>query len=133
MASITINLPDSTLTQVHEAAAILQRPVEDVLSDMLSAVLPSVSDAPMDMQIELTRMTWLDNEALWRIAQDAMATEAQDQMQLLSRLQDQRSLTSAEQQELEDLRQEYGRLTLLKARAYALLSLRGGQPLLSSL
>ena len=98
MATITLNLPDAMLTQVHEAAAILQRPVEDVLSDMLSAVLPAVSDAPVDMQIELTRMTCLDNEALWRIAQDTMTIEVQTQTQQLSQLQeDKRSLTPVEQ------------------------------------
>lgn len=131
MATVTLNLPDSTLAQVRQAAAILQRPVEEVLSDMLSAVLPSVEDAPADMQMELTRMTWLDNEDLWRIARDTMTPEAQAQMQQLIELQGERSLTPAERSQLEDLRQEYGRLTLLKARAYALLSLRGGQPLLS--
>ncbi|WP_143301019.1 hypothetical protein [Candidatus Entotheonella palauensis] len=131
MATITLNLPDSTLAQAHQAAAILQRPVEEILSDMLSSVLPSVGDVPADIQMELTRMTWLDNEELWRIARDMMTPDAQMLMQQLIQLQTERSLTPVEQKQLEDLRQEYGRLTLLKARAYALLSLRGGQPLLS--
>lgn len=131
MATITLTLPDHTLAQVHQAAAILQRPVEEVLSDMLSAMLPPVGDAPDDLQVELTRMTWLDNEELWRFARDTMTSEAQVQMQQLIQLQGERSLTPAEQRQLGNLRREYGRITLLKARAYALLSLRGGKPLLS--
>ena len=83
MATITLTLSDHTLAQAHQAAAILQRPVEEVLSDMISAMLPPVGDAPDDLQPELTRMTWLDNEALWRLAQDNMTSEAQEQMQEL--------------------------------------------------
>ena len=60
-----------------------------------------------------------------------MSAEAQERLQQLAHLQGQRALTAAEQEQLDALRQEYGRTTLLKARAYALLSLRGGEPLLS--
>jgi hypothetical protein len=39
--------------------------------------------------------------------------------------------TIQESRTLAALREEYGRVTLKKARAYTLLSLRGGQPLLA--
>jgi len=60
-----------------------------------------------------------------------MSAEAQERLQHLTHLQGKRDLTSAEQEQLDALRQAYGRTTILKARAYALLSLRGGEPLLS--
>jgi hypothetical protein len=82
------------------------------------------------MQAELTRMTWLDSQELWRMAREQMSAEAQEQLRQLTQVQGQRALTSKEQAQLDALRQEYGRITLLKARAYALLSLRGGEPLL---
>ena len=130
MTTITLNLPERTMAQAQQAAAVLQRPVEELLSDLLAAVLPTVHDAPADMQAELTRMTWFDSQELWYMARRQMSAEAQQQMQQLTQLQEQRPLTMAEQQQLDALRQEYGRMTLLKARAYALLSLRGGEPLL---
>ena len=83
------------------------------------------------MQAELMRMTWLDSQELWRMAQGQMSAEAQEQLQQLIHLPEQRPLTVDEQAQLDALRQAYGRITLLKARAYALLSLRGGDPLLS--
>jgi hypothetical protein len=83
------------------------------------------------MQAELMRMTWLDSQELWRIAREQISAAAQTQLQQLTHLQGQRPLTPDEQGQLDALRQEYGRMTLLKARAYALLSLRGGAPLLS--
>jgi hypothetical protein len=39
--------------------------------------------------------------------------------------------SDAEREELEALRAEYGRMTLRKARAMALLSIRGGKRLLA--
>lgn len=131
MTTITLNLPDRTIEQARQAAAALRRPVEDVLADMLTAVLPAASDAPADMQVELARMTWLDNQALWVIARSQMPAVAQEQMRRLTHRQSERPLMAEEQKQLDDLRQEYGRTTLRKARAYALLSLRGGKPLLS--
>jgi hypothetical protein len=132
MTMITLQLSDQTMQQAQQAAATLRRPVEEVLSEMLSAILPSVQDAPATLQSELMRMTWLDNDELWQMARGQMAGSAQEQMQQLSQLQGERPLTTEEEQQLDALRQEYGRITLIKARAYALLSLRGGKPLLSN-
>jgi hypothetical protein len=130
MTTITLTLPERTMEQAQQAATVLKRPVEEVLSDILAAVLPTVHDAPAEMQAELTRMTWLDSQELWRMAREQMPAEAQEQLRQLTQVQGQRALTSKEQAQLDALRQEYGRITLLKARAYALLSLRGGEPLL---
>ena len=55
-----------------------------------------------------------------------------EQVQLRD-LSQQAKPTLPEQKLLDELRREYGRITLRKARAYALLSLRGGQPLLNVL
>jgi len=130
MPTITLTLPEQTMEQAQQAATALQKPVEEVLSNILVAVLPVGHDAPADMQGELTRMAWLDSQELWRMAREQMSVAAQTQLQQLTHLQEQRPLTPAEQEQLDALRQEYGRITLIKARAYALLSLRGGEPLL---
>jgi hypothetical protein len=133
MTTITLTLPERIMEQAQQAAAALQRPVEEVLSDLLAAVLPTMQDVPDDMQAELIRMTWLESQELWRIARAQVSAAVQEQLQQLTYLQGQRPLTPDEQAQLDALRQDYGRVTLLKARAYALLSLRGGEPLLSQL
>ena len=73
----------------------------------------------------------MSNQDLWAIARSALSHQQQMQMQILVEFQSQRPLTPEEQAALESLREECGRVTLRKARAYALLSLRGGRPLLS--
>jgi hypothetical protein len=97
---------------------------------MLDVALLDNEEIPSDMQEELARMTWLDERKLWSIARSAMPKRKQDEMRRLAELQTQRPLTKHEQQALETLRQEYGKVTLRKARAYAVLSLRSGCPLL---
>ncbi len=54
-----------------------------------------------------------------------------EQAQLASLSERQGSLNQEEQQLLECLRERYGRITLRKARAFAVLSLRAGNPLLN--
>lgn len=103
----------------------------DVLTATSAAVLPEVQDAPADMRGELARMTWLTDADLWTIARSAMSARDQEQLQYLSGLQSQRELTEDEEARLGALRRAYGQATLRKARAYALLSLRGGRPLLA--
>ncbi|GEM_PF-7004210 len=49
----------------------------------------------------------------------------------LSELQGQRDLSDSEADKLDSLCQTYGKVTLRRARAYALLSLRWGKPLLA--
>lgn len=129
--SVTLYLPEPVMQRARQAANTLQRPVEEVLTSILAATLPDVEDAPLDMRADLARMTWFSDQELWTIARSAMTEEQQEQLRRMTRLQARRPLTQEEQETLESLRQEYGRVTLRKARAYALLSLRGGRPLLA--
>ena len=129
--SITLHLPEVAMQRARQSASVLQRPVEKVLTAMLVATLPDVRDVPLDMRAELVRMTWLSDQKLWAIARSTMPAKQQKQFRHLTRLQTERPLTQEEQKTLEALRREYGRATLRKARAYALLSLRSGRPLLA--
>lgn len=131
LQSVTLRLPDGLMQRARTAAEALHRPLEEVLTDMLAATLPDVEDAPPETQADLAGMTWLSNRELWTIAQSETPADQQQQLQELAEFQTERPLSSAEKAGLETLRREYGRITLFKAWAYALLSLRGGQPLLA--
>jgi hypothetical protein len=87
MTTITLTLSERIMEQAQQAAAALQRPVEDVLRDLLAAVLPTMHDVPNDMRAELLRMTWLDSQELWRIAREQMSAALQ--LQQLTHLQGQ--------------------------------------------
>jgi len=129
--SVTLRLPGTVMRRARQTANVLQRPLEELLTGLVTAALPDVEDAPPEVQAELARMTWFSDQELWSIARSTMPVEQQEQLRSLADLQTIRALTPAEQEALDNLRREYGRVTLRKARAYALLSLRGGAPLLT--
>jgi len=129
--SVTLQLSEPLMRRARQTADALQHPLEEVLTSVLAAALPDVEQAPSAMQLELARMTWLNDAELWWIARAAMPDTDQQRLAELADLQTLRSLTVQESRTLAALRDEYGRVTLKKARAYALLSLRGGRPLLA--
>lgn len=130
--SITLDLPESILKRAQKMANALGRPVEEVLTLTLSTTLPDVEDTPLEMQTELMEMTWLSDQELWKIAESQMSEEDQIQLDKFNQRLASGEVTKEEQETIGTLRQRYGQITLRKARAYALLSLRSGKPLLSS-
>jgi hypothetical protein len=121
------------MRRAAETARAVKLPLEEVLTATLAATLPDLDDAPSEMRMELARMTWLSDQELWSIANSVMPLAQQEQLQALASTQAQRALDPEEMHALEQLRHEYARVTLRKARAFALLSLRGGSPLLADL
>lgn len=128
MTAVTLDLPDSLVRQADQAARIMQRPLEQVLTAVLEAALPGLDDVPSELQTRLLEMTWLGDGPLLTIAHSSMSEPEQQRLSELG--QRSAGLTYGEQAELVLLRKCYGELTLQKARAYALLSIRSGKALL---
>lgn len=132
MATLTFEVSDSLLSRAREVAQALNRPIEDVLVGALAIGIPDVHDAPSSVRYELLEMAFLDEESLWQITKGEMASEEQRELQVLLEVKE-RPLVPQEQERLQELRESYGKTMHRKARAYALLSLRSGQPLLAAL
>jgi hypothetical protein len=128
MTTVTINLPDALAQRAGGAARAIHRPLEEVITVMLEGVLPSLDDVPQDMQAELVEMTWWDDARLMVSADSALAESEQRRLAVLSAIDKPSNRQSAE---LEILRRRYGEVTLRKARATALLSIRSGKRLLA--
>jgi hypothetical protein len=102
------------------------------VDDLASSLAGAQDDyTPTDRAADLALMASLSDQDLWTIARSAMSGRDQETLAYLSELQSQRPLSDNEMAKLDALRQTYGQVTLRKARAYALLSLRGGKPLLA--
>lgn len=128
MTSITLNLPDSLVQRAGGAAQAMDRPLEEVITAMLEGALPSLDDVPQDMRAELVEMTWWD-DAMLMDAADATLPDAQQQR--MAELGGKYPVSDPQAKELERLRGDYGKVTLRKARALALLSVRSGKRLLA--
>ena len=128
MTSITLELPDSLIQRADQAARTMHRPVGEVIVALLDGVLPSLEDAPEQLRDELLEMTWLDDNRLLEIADAQMSAKDQVRLAALSGCSD--KLSGEDQREMVALRECYGAMTLRKARALALLSVRSGKCLL---
>jgi hypothetical protein len=128
MTTITLNLPDSLAQRAGGAARAMHRSLEEVITAMLDGALPSLDDVPEDMQDELVEMTWWDDAKLMEAA-DATLPDAQQQR--MAQLSATDCPSDVERKDLDALRREYGKVTLRKARALALLSVRSGKRLLA--
>lgn len=106
----------------------MDRPIEEVITAVLEGALPSLEDAPEDMRAELAGMAWWDDAALMDAAD---ATIPESQQQRMAKLGGKAPLSDSEAEEIEQLRFDYGKVTLRKARALALLSVRSGKRLLT--
>lgn len=132
LQTITLSLPEKVVQQARQAAQASHRPFEEVIVATLAASLPNFDDVPAALQSELAEMSWLNDRELWQIARSMLKSPQETELQHLVEIQKERQLSDSEEKALDALRHEYGRITLCKARAYALLSLRGGQPLLAT-
>lgn len=128
---LLLELPLAVMERAQQVADALHTPVETVISNALTAALPHLEDVPVELRPQLARMTSYTDAQLWELTAALLTADQQERLGALGQIASERALTDEEQAELEALRDKYGRLTLLKARAYALLSLRGGKPLLS--
>ncbi len=92
---------------------------------ILDVALPSLEDVPTRMIADIAALARLDDLALWCVARITISVAQQEKFQSLQTIQQVRPLTVGETAQFEDLLDEIGRCTLLKAEAYRLLHHRG--------
>jgi len=124
--TITLNLPDQLYRRLQQTAQSMRRPLNEVLIRAVEIGSPPTwDDVPSSYQVELAALDRLDDDSLWQIAR-ARQTEAElsRYVALLERNAEQ-TISSAEQVELETLRESADLFMLKKAQAVPLLHWRG--------
>jgi hypothetical protein len=122
---VPVNIPQSLYQRLEQAANRLQKPVESLLVETLQAALPTMDEIPPYIQAEVAALDNLGEAALREITLSEMVSKDQEALEQLLDLQTLRPLTEVEESRLSELRIEYGRILLRKARAFALLAERG--------
>jgi hypothetical protein len=125
LQTVTLTMPESIYRRVKRSAEALRRPPEEIIVETLNVALPRTDDVPLEMAEELATMRALSDEKLWEMARNVMPAKQQTRLRALSAAQRERALKPAELQKLDDSLHAYGRITLRKAQAYALLHERG--------
>jgi len=122
--SITLDLPDDLYEQVHQMAALSQRPVERVVLESLRLLfVPPPSSA--DLATNLAALSGYSDPQLWAVVYQRLAWPQSQRLHELSANKKLERLTEDEQQELEDLLSSNDRAMLLRSEALRLLKNRG--------
>lgn len=123
--TVHVPLPRPLFQRLQRIAEVTNRSVEDVLTTTVNAALPPMPDIPADLDEELAAMALFNDESLKAAARSSLAAAQQERLAQLSHVGGERSLTGAEQQELQHLLDLYDRAVLRRAKALAILAQRG--------
>lgn len=122
---ITIRVPTLLYQKLQARAEQTQRSVEAEALDLLVASTPVVDELPIDLEVLLSQLALLDNDALWRAARTTFPVGSASQLEDLHLKRQREGLTESESQIAATLLQQYERAMLVRAQAAALLKQRG--------
>lgn len=124
--SVTIDLPEPILHRLQQAAAVLQRPLEEMIEQTIQGNLPPVlDDLPSGIQEEAAALQQADDQTLWRIAQETLPPQQWTRHEELLIRRQEEALSNAEEGELAELRGRVDRFVLRRSFVLALLKWRG--------
>lgn len=121
---VTLALPEPVYRLAEQTAAVARRSVEILLVEALAATLPPISDLPEKIAAEVAEFVGLEDDVLLAIAAEALLPMQQQQLTRLLSKNSEGVLAKKEQETLEQLMDEYWRVTLRKAQARAILAQR---------
>jgi hypothetical protein len=123
--NVTLEVPSSVYRLAQKTAEVTSRPVEQILTDVLTAASPVSDSFPASLQAEIDSLALLNDEKLWEIAKKNFPVSRRREYDKLLEKNSAGTLTSSERKRLRELRLQSERLMLHKAHAYALLKWRG--------
>jgi hypothetical protein len=124
--TVTLQLPEELHHRFAAAAAATGRSLEEILLHAIRIGSPPAwDDAPPEHQAELAAMDRFDDDALWKLARGRRSGAEMARHDELLEESAAGALGDARRSELEMLRREADRFTLVKAHAAVLLRWRG--------
>jgi plasmid stability protein len=122
MQSVTVKLPDTLYQRMRQRARERNRSIEDEVVEAVEQAIATVPPAISDLLAELPHLT---DEDLWQAARMHVPEAKAERMQELVWKQQAEGLTTAEDDEANQLQQYAQRVMLVRAEAAALLAGRG--------
>jgi plasmid stability protein len=123
MQSVTVKLPDTLYQRMRQRARERNRSIEEEVVEVVEqAIAAAASPATSDLLAELSHLT---DEDLWQAARMRVPKGKAERMQELVWKQQAEGLTTAEDDEANQLQQYAQRVMLVRAEAAALLAGRG--------
>lgn len=123
--TVTLELEETVYRTARRLADLTGRSLDDVLRASIASALPPLNDLPPEEASDLAALALLDDGALWRTARSELPAAQQSQLRDLLDRQSDGSMEPGDEVRLQELLDQYGRLTIRKAHAYLLLARRG--------
>ncbi len=124
--AITIHLPDGLYRRLERLASLTSQPLERLIVMTLSSSLPPLpDDLTPALRNALLALESLSDDELQQVAQATIPNIEYERLTTLRDVQRERSLTTDEQTDLDQLMQDADILVLKKAYAAVLLKWRG--------
>jgi len=123
--AITLNLPRTVYERIRQAAEKVQRPVDEVLVEAVTAVAPVMDTTSERLRTTLAQMAYLNDAALWQVARATMPAEQRERLEVLHHQQQCQELMAEERAEEQALLALYRETLLIRAQAAVLLKQRG--------
>lgn len=123
--SVTIDLPEPVQQQMEETAQLEQRPVADIIRDLVLQHWTVTPVLPDDVEAELAALPNLSDDALWLLARSTLSTVEQTDLTTLNQKAKTTTLTATEDQRLSSLLEQYDRTMVRRAQAAVILQHRG--------
>lgn len=124
--SVTVQLPDEVYHQIKKAAERSKRPLQTLLTEAITASIPSLDDPASIHQLRdsFAQMVYLNDAALWQAARATLTPVTKQRLADLHDKQQREPLTPAELEEADSLETLYRETILVRAQAAFLLKQR---------
>lgn len=123
--AITFELPQAAFEQLRSAAHRQNRPMAEVVKDIVLREIPALPALPADIETELASFAQLSDDVLWIIARGTLTPQQQRSLANLNDKAQRHPLTQAEQKQQQQLIDAYDRTMVRRAEAALLLKQRG--------
>lgn len=123
--AITFELPPAVFEQLRSTARRQNRPVAEIVKDIVLREIPELPALPADVEAELATFSQLSDDLLWLIARSTLTPQQQRELADLNDQAQRRRLTQAEQTQQQQLIGAYDRVLARRAQAAFVLRQRG--------
>jgi hypothetical protein len=123
--AVTLRIPAPLYDHFQSRAERAHRSLEAEILDVVATVAADEEELSQDLAEAIGDLELLNDDELWRAAQNRLPDDAKSQLEALNLKQQRVKLTPAEKETLEHLVQQYDQAVLLRAEAARLLKERG--------
>ena len=121
---LTLHLPDSTYQRLVDLAQRSERPLEETLHLLNTALETDLERSPK-IEAQLNQLSLLTDDELWKAATTIASEAENDLMQELLEKQQREGLTPNEAEQIQVLANRFNQIMMVRAKSAVILTERG--------